>query len=136
MAAAARGRTLRRPNMLRLGLILALASLLLLLQYGLWIAADGLRQTQELRHAIAAQRSANVAMEKRNHALEAEVADLKTGLGAVESLARRELGMIGKGETFYQVVHAGADRNRAAPARKAPASPLPAPPTPSGDAGR
>jgi len=32
------------------------------------------------------------------------VQDLKQGLGAVEERAREELGMIKKGETFYQII--------------------------------
>ena len=39
-----------------------------------------------------------------NAALEAEVKDLKQGMQAVEERARSELGMIKKGETFYQIV--------------------------------
>jgi cell division protein FtsB len=34
----------------------------------------------------------------------AEVADLKSGMSAIEERARSELGMIGRNETFYQVV--------------------------------
>ena len=40
----------------------------------------------------------------RNQALEAEVADLKSGLDAIEERARTELGMIDENETFYQFV--------------------------------
>jgi len=40
----------------------------------------------------------------RNEQLIAEVADLKAGMAAIEERARSELGMIGRNETFYQVV--------------------------------
>jgi cell division protein FtsB len=36
----------------------------------------------------------------------AEVSDLKAGMAAIEERARSELGMIGRSETFYQVVPA------------------------------
>jgi cell division protein FtsB len=36
--------------------------------------------------------------------LQAEVEDLKSGLAAIEELARNELGMIKEGETFFQVI--------------------------------
>ena len=36
--------------------------------------------------------------------LAAEVLDLKKGTVAIEERARTDLGMVGKGETFYQVV--------------------------------
>jgi cell division protein FtsB len=40
----------------------------------------------------------------RNAALDAEVVNLKQGLEAAEERARTDLGLIGPGETFYQVV--------------------------------
>ncbi|HYW93171.1 MAG TPA: cell division protein FtsB [Gammaproteobacteria bacterium] len=121
-------------DILRLGLILLLAALLLLLQYDLWVAGNGLRQTQQLRHEIAAQRRTDRKMQKRNDALQAEVKDLKTGLGAVEALARRELGMIGNGETFYQVVR---PPRRAADTTNGQETPAPSGPpnAPPSDAG-
>ena len=42
----------------------------------------------------------------RNQQMVAEVADLKAGMTAIEERARSELGMIGRNETFYQVVPA------------------------------
>ena len=40
---------------------------------------------------------------KGNRTLAAEVQDLKKGTTAIEERARTDLGMVGKGETFYQV---------------------------------
>jgi cell division protein FtsB len=39
-----------------------------------------------------------------NQILHAEVVDLKQGTDALEERARSELGMIKKGEVFYQVI--------------------------------
>ena len=46
----------------------------------------------------------NQRLGERNRALAAEVLDLKKGLEAVEEKARREMGMVKEGETFYQIV--------------------------------
>ena len=78
--------------------------LLLMLQYALWIRGDGLPSVWHLQQAVAAQRQENATLKERNAGLEAEVQDLKQGLDAVEERARSELGMIKRGETFYQVV--------------------------------
>ena len=42
---------------------------------------------------------------KKNNALRAEVNDLKKGTDAIEERAREELGMIKKGETYFQVIN-------------------------------
>jgi cell division protein FtsB len=46
----------------------------------------------------------NESLRIRNAALDAEVVNLKQGRDAAEERARTDLGMIGKQETFYQVV--------------------------------
>lgn len=57
-----------------------------------------------LDEAIAAQAEKNAHLKERNQTLFAEVDDLKQGLEAVEERARYDLGMVKKGETFYQIV--------------------------------
>ncbi len=79
------------------------------MQYRLWLSSDGMQDVWRLRNAVAEQREANRILRERNAALEAEVRDLKEGLEAVEERARTELGMIGEGETFYQVIEEPAD---------------------------
>ena len=49
----------------------------------------------------------------------AEVADLKAGMAAIEERARSELGMIGRNETFYQVVPARPVADHAVAATRA-----------------
>ena len=83
-----------------------LVAALLLMQYRLWGAADGYREVAQLRTAVAAQEGENATLRQRNGQLKAEVQDLKKGLTALEERARHDLGMIGAGETFYQVVAA------------------------------
>ena len=74
------------------------------LQAQLWLSDDGYRKTVKLRTAVAEQRDLNESLRDRNAALDAEVVNLKQGRDAAEERARTDLGMIGKAETFYQVV--------------------------------
>ena len=83
-------------------ILLALAGLGL--QAELWLSDDGYRKTIKLRTAVAEQRELNESLRERNAALDAEVINLKQGLDAAEERARTDLGMIGRSETFYQVV--------------------------------
>ena len=93
----------------------ALAVAVILLQYRVWLSADGVREVARLRQAVAAQRADNEQLSERNRQLAAEVRDLKTGMDALEERARSDLGMIARNETFYQVVPPRpADGTRAA----------------------
>ena len=82
----------------------------LAMQGQLWLSDDGFRKTRDLRQAVARQRAQNEALKERNHSLEAEVLNLKQGREAAEERARTDLGMIGKTETFYQIIPAGESR--------------------------
>jgi cell division protein FtsB len=82
----------------------ALAVAVLLLQYRIWVSADGVREVERLKAAVASQQAQNDQLAERNRQLAAEVRDLKTGMDALEERARSDLGMIGPNETFYQVV--------------------------------
>jgi cell division protein FtsB len=95
-------------------LAVALAVTVVLLQYRVWLSADGVREVTRLQRAVAAQRTDNVQLADRNRQLAAEVRDLKTGMDALEERARSDLGMVGRNETFYQVVPARPDTGRAA----------------------
>jgi len=86
------------------GLVLLLVGL----QYRLWLGEGGMREVYRLRAEISAQRVENDKLKERNRTLTAEVQDLKKGTVAVEERARTDLGMVGKGETFYQVVTDGS----------------------------
>ena len=81
-----------------------LVVLLLGLQYKLWIGEGSVAEVWQLRQALEAQQAENEELRSRNAALDAEVADLKTGLDAIEERARRDLGMIRRDEIFFQVV--------------------------------
>ncbi|HET8701482.1 MAG TPA: cell division protein FtsB [Nitrococcus sp.] len=81
-----------------------LALLLLALQLRLWRGDGSIQEVLQLRQAVAEQRQENTGLQHRNEALAADVRDLKQGMQAVEDRARRELGMIRRDETFYQIV--------------------------------
>ena len=74
------------------------------LQTDLWFSEDGYQKTKKLRTAVNDQSALNDSLRERNAALDAEVINLKQGVDAAEERARSDLGMIGKHETFYQVV--------------------------------
>ena len=78
--------------------------LLLLLQYRLWVGDGSLAEVWDLYQQVEIQRGENQQLQERNQALEAEVQDLKKGLGAIEERAREELGMIKEDENFYQII--------------------------------
>ena len=107
----------------RAGIVLFI--LLIILHYQIWLAPDGLRQWVSLGRMVERQQEKNQQFKARNEVLEAEVRDLKQGLEAVEERARRDLGMVGPGERFYQFVHEPGDA-AAAP----PATPTPTPASP------
>ncbi|HEX5635630.1 MAG TPA: cell division protein FtsB [Gammaproteobacteria bacterium] len=85
-------------------IIALLAVLLLLLQYRLWLGDGSIPEVLHLQNEKEAVAEERAQLDERNAALNAEVQDLKGGLGAIEERARSELGMIGKDETFYQFV--------------------------------
>ena len=84
--------------------VLFLVVVLISLQYKLWIDEDGVRRLIYLNDRIEYQQAKNQQMYERNEVLAAEVEDLKSGYDAIEERARMELGMIRKGETFFQII--------------------------------
>jgi len=109
-------------------LLAGLVVLLLLLQYRMWLGDGGMREVARLRNEITQQRDENTSLRERNRTLAAEVQDLKKGTTAIEERARTDLGMVGQGETFYQVV---IPRDGAAAATNGKASDKPAASAPS-----
>jgi len=97
-------------------LLIVLALLTVLTQYPLWWGKGGWLRVQELQKKVAAQQETNDALLARNNALQAEVQDLKSGTDAIEERARKDLGMIKKGETFFMVLQS--------PPAKQPHNPL------------
>jgi cell division protein FtsB len=82
---------------------LVLAGLLALVQMQMWNGRGSIPEVAALQHKLNAQRAANARAKLANDQLTSEIADLKTGLGAVEEKARMELGMVKPNEIFVQV---------------------------------
>ncbi|MDB4138580.1 cell division protein FtsB [Methylophilaceae bacterium] len=79
--------------------------LLILIQYPLWAGKAGWYNVFKLSNEYQAQKEINVELKKQNDALRAEVNDLKNGTDAIEEKAREELGMVKKGEIYFQVIN-------------------------------
>lgn len=86
-------------------LLSLLIILFLLLQYKLWVGDGGVPEVLYLEKEVLKQQQNKNRLEERNASLAAEVQDLKQGKDAIEERARSEMGMIGKDETFYQIIH-------------------------------
>ncbi|OGT49069.1 MAG: hypothetical protein A3E82_01480 [Gammaproteobacteria bacterium RIFCSPHIGHO2_12_FULL_38_11] len=82
----------------------ALIILLSLLQYEFWFSDGGMKTVFQMQKRISAQAKVNDQLDKRNQVLIAEIKDLQSGNAAIEARARNDLGMVKKGEVFYQVV--------------------------------
>jgi cell division protein FtsB len=93
-----------------------LLGLLLLLQYPLWLGKGSWLKVWDTQQQVVAQQQVNARLTTRNTAMDAEVRDLKQGLGAIEERARSELGMVRKNEVFFQVLDAPPPTATAAPA--------------------
>lgn len=85
-------------------IIIVLTMILFSLQFKMWFGESSFVSLWQLGSKIDSQVLENSRIKQRNQVLEAEVNDLKTGMKAIEERARIELGMIKKGETFYQVI--------------------------------
>jgi cell division protein FtsB len=90
--------------------IAALAALVLMLQYRIWLSPDGIREVMQLGDAVEVQTQENKRLVERNRQLSAEVRDLKQDFQALEERARSELGLISASETYYQVLPPSAPK--------------------------
>lgn len=84
---------------LQIGLLV----LLVMLQYRWWLSENSWVDVSRLEADIATQEAINAEHRARNELLRARVADLKSGLDAVEELGRSDLGLVRPGEMFYVI---------------------------------
>jgi cell division protein FtsB len=75
-----------------------------LLQYRLWCGEGSIEQARQYRQQLAELQLQLQQKQLRNNALQAEVYDLRKGQEAIEEIARYNLGLIKKDETFFQVI--------------------------------
>jgi cell division protein FtsB len=112
-------------------LALALAFLIVVLQYPLWLGKGGWLRVWDLDRQVALQKEQNDKLKRRNNALDAEVRDLKQGFEAVEERARYELGMVRSDEIFFQIIPPATGGSAAPAVSPSTASPSPASPSPA-----
>ena len=85
-------------------LIIVHIIILLLLVISLWIGHGSYPEIWKLERDIATQKKMNNLQEEKNRQIQAELEDAREGHAAVEERARSELGMIKKGETFFEII--------------------------------
>jgi len=86
-------------------LMIFLVLLLIILQYKLWVQNGGIVATMHLKHAVAKQEKDNQKLYKQNEKLAKQIYYLKHTKKSVEAIAREQLGMVKKGETYYQMIN-------------------------------
>jgi cell division protein FtsB len=74
------------------------------LQYRLWFESGGIIDMLKAKKQLSVEVSINNQLKKRNEKLIRQVQYMQTHKDAIEPRARAELGMIKKGETFYQII--------------------------------
>lgn len=84
--------------------IIALTIAFVFLQCRIWLKPGGISDMYHMKQLLSAQQHQNDILRKNNEALLYQVQRLQNSKEATESRARSELGMIKKGETFYQIV--------------------------------
>ena len=95
---------------LKVKLVLAVfVVMLILLQYALWGGKQNVIDLYRLNRQVVDVRNENHEFQSRNDQLHEDVIDIKNRLGAIESLARFNLGLIKPGETYYQIVRSEPD---------------------------
>ena len=95
---------------LKVKLILAVfVVLFIVLQYSLWVGKQNVIDLYRLNRQVDDVRIENHELQDRNDRLHVDVIDIKSRLGAIESQARFDLGLIKSGETYYQIVRSEPD---------------------------
>jgi cell division protein FtsB len=104
-----------------------------LLQRQLWFSTGSLVHGRQLASQVRQQQNANAALRKSNARRQGEIRNLKSGTAAIEEHAREDLGLVKKGETFYQIVR--APHTTSAPAIASVRSPVSVPKPATGPRG-
>ena len=86
---------------------------IMLLQYRLWFGKNSVPDYLALKEEMHRQQLDNDKLKQRNKLLYADTDDLKSGMEAIEELARNELGMIKTGETFFRLIPAVKNNRQA-----------------------
>lgn len=82
-------------------LLSSLFSIFVLMQYMYWFGDTGFFATRMLVQDVKAQATMNFKLAERNELMRMEIDRIKHDDSMIESIARKDLGMIKPGETFY-----------------------------------
>ena len=85
-------------------LLIILSLLLVLLLAGLWVGSGSYPERWRIQERSNTQELSNSNRKDQIDKIKAELDDASSGTAAIEERARSELGMTGKGETFYEVI--------------------------------
>ena len=81
-----------------------------------YIVGDkGIVRILELHAEVDSVNLENVLLAEKNKALEQEIQDIKSNAETLEHVAREELGMIHKGETFFYFTEEATDHHSETP---------------------
>lgn len=86
------------------GVTLILLIIFGLLEYRFWLGSDSFLEVLKIEKNIKIQHQENTKLRERNNVVLEHIAILKKAPEAIEEQARYELGMIKRGEKFYQIV--------------------------------
>jgi cell division protein FtsB len=76
----------------------------LALQWALWAGKSNVVDLIYLQQTVASLKTNNASLRHRNDRLHADINEIKSRLEAIEARARKDLGLILPGETYYQTV--------------------------------
>lgn len=85
-------------------LIIILCVFISILQYRLWFGDGSFPHKYKLQNDVTSQQKKNENLRQKNLVLANELKNLTNSTDSVEERARRDLGMIKEGETFYMIV--------------------------------
>jgi cell division protein FtsB len=96
-----------KPRLIKVVSLALLATLFVSLQYSLWVGKQNVSDLFKLNQQVDEALKENIEFRSRNDRLHVDVIDIKNG--AIEAHARYNLGLIKRGETFYQIVRSEED---------------------------
>lgn len=85
-------------------ILTALIVILTLLEYRFWLGPDSVLKVQALKRAILSQEKELSNLKNINQDLSLKIDSMRKYPAALEEQARYELGMVRRGEKYYQVV--------------------------------
>lgn len=86
------------------GTTILLLVMFCLLEARFWFGSDSVLQVMKLKKALVAQQEENARLQARNDEISKQIASLKLSPTAIEEQARYELGLVKRGEKYYQIV--------------------------------